>query len=88
MSELVSKLRRLREFHDYSQAAVAYCLNIAPTTYGDMERGATRISIERLNQIAIFYELSLSDFINKSATELIIQVTHVAHSNKRKKREN
>lgn len=83
MPELRTKLRRLREFHDYSQAAVAYCLNIAQTTYSDMERGATRVSIERLNQIAIFYKLSVSDFINKSAHELITQITDKENINKR-----
>lgn len=72
MLDLITKLRRLRAFHDYSQEAVAYHLNIAQPTYSDMETGKTHITVDRLDEIASFYGLSCSDLINKSSSELIM----------------
>lgn len=71
MPDITLKLRRLRDFHGYSQEAVAYHLNMAQPTYSDLENGKTRITIERLDQIASFYGLSLNDLMNQPLSDLL-----------------
>lgn len=70
-ADITLKLRRLRDFHGYSQEAVAYHLKIAQPTYNAIENGKTHITIERLDQMAAFYGLSPTDLMNKSVSELM-----------------
>ena len=50
--------------HSYSQDDVAFALNMEQNTYSRMERGETKLDIERLEQIAVFYEISLYQLLD------------------------
>lgn len=53
-------------------------LGISPSAYGKLERGETRIDIERLKQIADALEMDIIDFLEN---EMVV-VTHHGDSSK------
>jgi transcriptional regulator with XRE-family HTH domain len=57
------KIKSLRKKHSYSQEEVAVLLNMGQNTYSQLESGKTKIDIERLQQIADFYKISVHDFL-------------------------
>jgi transcriptional regulator with XRE-family HTH domain len=61
---ICEKIKELRKTHSYSQDDIAIALNMEQNTYSRMERGETKLDIERLQQIAIFYEISIFHFLD------------------------
>ncbi len=56
------RIRNIREDHDYSQQEIADYLHIGQKTYSDYEIGKTRIPVDRLIELARFYNVSM-DYI-------------------------
>ena len=52
------RLRQLRMEKNVSQAAIAELLHVTPTQAGDMERGKTGTTLERLVQLCEYYQVS------------------------------
>ncbi|TVR83259.1 MAG: XRE family transcriptional regulator [Chitinophagaceae bacterium] len=63
------KIRAIRISKDYKQSYVAYCLNIDSANYGRMERGETKITIDRLEAIAKIFEINMLDLLCEEHTE-------------------
>ena len=57
-----TRIRNLREDHDYTQAQIANLLNIGQRTYADYELGKTRIPVDSLIILARLYSVSM-DYI-------------------------
>ena len=57
-----SRIRALREDHDFSQKYIASVLHVAQTTYSDYEKGKVRIPLECLIKLAKIYDVNL-DYI-------------------------
>ncbi|MBD2699273.1 helix-turn-helix transcriptional regulator [Spirosoma sp. BT702] len=70
MNNLPQRIRKLREFVGYRQHDVADKLGITQFAYSKLERGETRLDIERIEQIADFYGLAPVDLMYKKLTEL------------------
>jgi len=74
VSNTLTLIRKLREFCQYPQAAVAEHLGITQTAYSRLENGQTRLDIERIEQIAGLYGLSTADLMTKDVADLIKQL--------------
>jgi transcriptional regulator with XRE-family HTH domain len=59
-------LKLIRHIKQWSQEEVAHRLNISPSTYGSMERGETKLSLERLKELAKVFEMDLAQLLDSS----------------------
>ena len=62
-------IRRIRESKDYTQDYLAVKLNISQNAYSKIELGYTKITVERLFQIAQILEVDPVNLINFSEEE-------------------
>ncbi len=53
-------LKDLRESNSYTQEYIARILNVVQRTYCDYELGKTRIPIDSIIKLAIFYDVDLN----------------------------
>ncbi len=58
-----SKIRKIREIKGLKQEYIAHAIGMSINGYSKMERGETKISIERLDQISKVLEMNLHDVI-------------------------
>lgn len=69
-----NKLRLLREFRNYSQKYVAKKLGITQNTYSRVENNQTKITTERLQQIAEILNMPVSELV--SSDDFVIHCGH------------
>lgn len=67
---VIRKIKLLRESNNYTQQYVADELNISQNTYSLIEKGLTKLTIERLEQIAEFYRIEVADFFTSESLGL------------------
>jgi len=60
---IVSNIRKIREFRNYTQDYLAAKLNISQNAYSKIELGYSSITLNRLIQIAAILEIELADLI-------------------------
>jgi transcriptional regulator with XRE-family HTH domain len=56
-------IRKKREYKNYTQEYLAYKLNISQNAYSKIELGYTKITVERLFQIAEVLEVSAVELL-------------------------
>ena len=66
----MQNIRSIRIAKQFSQDYVAAKLNISQNAYSKIELGYTKITLERLFQIADILEFDVTDFINADKPEL------------------
>ena len=76
IEHLSTKLRVLREVHDYTQEYVAGVLEISQNTYSLIEKGESKLTIDRLEKLANLYRMNLADLINLNEQTYINTITH------------
>lgn len=54
------KIRKIRIIKGYSQEYIANLLEISQSAYSDIERGKTKINLERLSKVALIFELDVN----------------------------
>ena len=59
-----NKIRKIREIKNLKQDYMAEQLGISVTAYGNIERGDTDVSMERLEQISKILDLSVQDILS------------------------
>lgn len=64
-------IRKIREFRDYTQEYLAMKLGISQNAYSKIELAYTRITLERLIQIAQILEVDSVDLMKGSSEDLI-----------------
>jgi transcriptional regulator with XRE-family HTH domain len=64
-------IRKIREFRNYTQEYLAMKLNISQNAYSKIELGYTKITLERLYQIAQILEVDLIELIKAEDTEVV-----------------
>lgn len=64
-----TRIRNLREDHDYTQAQIANLLNIGQRTYADYELGNTRIPVDSFIILAKLYDVSMDYICGLSDTK-------------------
>lgn len=67
------KLKTLREINDYTQAYVANQLDISQNAYSLLEKGATKITLERLEELALLYKTTPQDLITEGYESVLSQ---------------
>ncbi len=71
MHNIGINIRRIRENKGYSQDYMANMLNISQASYARLENEDTKITIDRLYEIAKILETNILDFLNEG--KIIIQ---------------
>jgi transcriptional regulator with XRE-family HTH domain len=61
---IASNIRNKREYRNYTQEYLAAKLKISQNAYSKIELGYTKITVERLFQIAEVLEFSVTELIN------------------------
>jgi len=79
--QVSEKLKLIRHIKQWSQEEVAHRLNISPSTYGSMERGETKLSLERLKELAKVFEMDLAQLLDSDKINVFnLGGTHSNHS--------
>ncbi len=68
---IVSNIRKIREFRNYTQDYLAAKLRISQNAYSKIELGYSSITLNRLVEIAEILEIELADLICSDSNELI-----------------
>ncbi len=63
--DVTEKIRKLRQEKGYSQQYMALKLNISQNAYCKIERGETRLSMEKLGQLAGALDTSIEKMISQ-----------------------
>ena len=74
--QLANKLRLLREVHNYTQEYVAGFLDISQNTYSLIEKGETKLTIDRIAKLAELYKMDVVDLIQSNEQTYINTITH------------
>ncbi len=61
------KIKELREEKHWSQEELAEKMHIAPSSYAKIERGETRLTLDRLEQFAEVFDIEISSLIQPSS---------------------
>lgn len=75
------KLKQLRELNHWSQEEMAEKMHIAPSSYAKIERGETRLTLDRLEQFAEIFDIDITKLI-QSEGGFYYQVNENANNNK------
>lgn len=63
MMKIGNNLKRIREIKGFSQSEIAAKLFISQRAYSDLENDKTKLDIERLESIAIIFNISSNDLL-------------------------
>jgi transcriptional regulator with XRE-family HTH domain len=63
------KLKNLREYNNYTQSYVADQLELSQNAYSLLEKGTTKITLDRLEELAQFYKTSPIALLNEEPAE-------------------
>lgn len=66
------KIRFLRQQKGLTQEQIAELLDVTPQAYSKIEQGKTRLSIERIQQIANIFNIDITDLINNDNNGIVI----------------
>jgi transcriptional regulator with XRE-family HTH domain len=68
---IITNIRKIREFRDYTQDYLAAKLNISQNAYSKIELGYSSITVARLIQIAEILEIDLAALVSTNSEEII-----------------
>jgi transcriptional regulator with XRE-family HTH domain len=68
---IAANIRHKREFRNYTQEYLAAKLSISQNAYSKIELGYTKITVERLFQIADVLEYDVTDLLNFNSADHI-----------------
>lgn len=68
------KIRLIREMRKLSQENLAEALDISINAYSKIERGETRLTLPRLNQIATILEVDATIFLHDDEPNLVLSI--------------
>lgn len=69
--EIVTNIRRIREFRNYTQDYLAAKLKISQNAYSKIELGYSSITLNRLVEIAGILEIDLVDLVCRDSENII-----------------
>jgi transcriptional regulator with XRE-family HTH domain len=71
---IAANIRSKREYRNYTQEYLAAKLHISQNAYSKIELGYTKITVERLFQVADVLEMDVTELIKPSGTIQIARV--------------
>lgn len=69
MREVASNIRKIREHKNYTQDYLAAKLDISQNAYSKIELGYSKLTLDRLFQIAIILEVEVMQLLYPEKTE-------------------
>lgn len=75
MQKMKDRIKLLREEHHLSQEQLAEKMGISSNSYGKLERGETKLTLEKLEQIANIFDMDIVELINNE-DRISYSVTH------------
>ena len=63
MKHVIRNIRRLRLDRELSQENVAFNLQISQSSYAKLESGQSKLSIDRLYQLADYFKVPVEDLL-------------------------
>lgn len=66
--DINENIKSIRELKNYTQEYMAFKLGITQAGYSKMERNGSRVSFEKLEEIAVIFEMELGSIINFPST--------------------
>ena len=60
MNQILQNIRRLRISKEISQEAIANSLKMSQSSYAKLERGQTKLSLERYLLISVYFDVDKS----------------------------
>ncbi len=73
---IAAAIRKVREAKNYTQEYLAYKLNISQNAYSKIELGYTKITVERLFQVAEVLETSPVELLDAEIEEAELKFLH------------
>lgn len=74
--QIARNIRILREMFNYTQEHVADKLNMSQNAYSMLETGETRMTVDRLGQLAELYQVDMADILRMNEQTIIHNVTN------------
>ncbi|MGV3598052.1 MAG: helix-turn-helix domain-containing protein [Bacteroidota bacterium] len=71
-----SKIKKIREIKGIKQETIARTLKMTPNGYGKIERDESKITIDRLEEIAEALQVSIADILGFDANAVTISNPH------------
>ncbi len=68
---VAGNIRKIREYRDYTQDYLAAKLKISQNAYSKIELGYSKLTVDRLFQIALILEIEVSHLLTFDPKELI-----------------
>jgi len=68
---VAGNIRKIREYRDYTQDYLAAKLKISQNAYSKIELGYSKLTIDRLFQIAIILEVEVTHLLTLNHNDLI-----------------
>ena len=65
MKHVIRNIRKMRLDRELSQENIAFNLQISQSSYAKMEAGQSKLSVDRLYQIASFFKVSAEELLKK-----------------------
>ena len=78
IKEIAANIRHKREYRNYTQEYLALKLNISQNAYSKIELGYTKITVERLFQIANILEFDVTELLGMEEGEKNLQAVNNA----------
>jgi transcriptional regulator with XRE-family HTH domain len=66
------KIKKIRELRNFTQEYMADKLAISQTSYGNLEREETEITLKRLLQVAQILEIKISDLLGFDENKMLV----------------
>lgn len=73
---IAATIRKKREYRNYTQEYLAFKLNISQNAYSKIELGYTKITLERLFQIAEVLEFNVTELIDEQEDLVGLELLH------------
>jgi transcriptional regulator with XRE-family HTH domain len=70
LTALCRRIRKLREAKEFKQEDIAHSLEISQKAYSKIETGATKLSVERLIEIANLLEVDVAELLKVNTKEV------------------
>lgn len=75
------KIKQLREIHDISLEDMASKLHLSKSGYAKIEKGERGLDLIKLEKIAVIFDMTVSDLIDKNMICLITENSHHYNNN-------
>lgn len=68
------KLRQLREENHWSQEEMAERMNMSPSGYAKIERGETKLNLDKLQNIAQIFNIDIIELMNNDGKSVVFHM--------------